>query len=188
MIQDPEHESSTLKPNFPSVSFPSINSHPHKVNQLSDINFGYCNVDGLIDNLDTVQQFVISNKFHIVAFSETWLTENSNPSFPGYSILRNDRGLVNLDTMKDTKGGGVAVLVHNSLRASIIHRSKVQAIGEVEFVIVKILDPQREDSLMVVCAYRPPRGASFFEFFETVAVYSKLHTHLIIAGDLKFQL
>ena len=113
-----------------SIASPRISSNPPA------LKLGYCNADGLLDNIATVHEFISFNNLHILCVSETWLTANSDVFFEGYNVFRNDRGLINLDSGKDTRGGGVAIIVCNNLSVTVVAMSKVRAIGQVEFLII----------------------------------------------------
>lgn len=112
------------------------------------IKIGYCNADSILCNLDNILAFLCSNKLHILAVSETWLIDTDMLEFPGYKYLRNDRCLINLDSNRDTKGGGVAFIIHNSLQLRTLAYSKVKSIGETEFLLDKVI-PQQNTSLLV---------------------------------------
>lgn len=49
--------------------------------------------------------------------------------------------------------------------------------------MVSITYSAKKISLLFVCAYRPPRGVSFYEFFKTLSFFSKKFQNLIIVGD-----
>lgn len=131
---------------------------------------GYCNADGLRSNLPTVNQFINDNKLHIMAIAESWLNDTVNINLHNYRLVRNDRGLINLDTGRDTRGGGVAFFIHTSLHSTIIARSRVKIIGEIEFLILRITDPVTRFHVLVGCVYRPPRGKTLDEFFEILDI------------------
>ena len=104
-----------------------------------------------------------------MAIAESWLNDNINLNFDEYNLFRNDRGLINLDTLKDTKGGGVAFFVHTSLCCNTVARSRINKIGETEFLMVRVSDASTKASCLLACVYRPPRGKSFDIFFDVLA-------------------
>lgn len=68
-------------------------------------------------------------RIHIALVSETWLEPDSNISFNGYNIFRKDR----LDAY-----GGVAIIVHRSIKAQVCHTSFSNA--GIENILVKIFN------------------------------------------------
>lgn len=100
-----------------------------------------------------------------------------------YNFIQNDRGLINLDTNKDTKGGEVAILVHKSISFVPIARSIVCGIGETEFLIIKVNELSSKASVLIVCVYRPPRGHSYDSFFEVLLRNRQRAGSIIVLGD-----
>lgn len=103
-------------------------------------------------------------------------------------MLRNDRGLINIDTQKDTSGAGVIIVVHKSLNPTVVAFSKVNAIGEVEFLLVLVTNPVTKASIPIACVYRPPRGVSYDSFLETVAHNRNRAESLIFFADFNCHL
>lgn len=157
------------KPPNPTV----FDESQHVADNFVNLKIGYCNADGILSNFDDIQGFIVNQKFHIFAISETWLTDSQQVVFPGYFLFRNDRGLINLDSGRDTRGGGAAILVHNSLRRALVHKSRVSKIGEVEFLMAEISDSSQSWSILIVSVYRPPNGVCYHEFFSSLSRQKK---------------
>lgn len=128
------------------------------------------------------------NKLHILAVSETWLNDSHDVHINNYVCVRNDRGLINLDSGKDTKGGGVAFFIHNSLKFSILAKSKIRNIGETEFIIVKVQIPSPKTSILLACIYRPPNGEAYDAFFEILNRQLVLTPNFLAFGDFNCHL
>lgn len=99
------------------------------------------NVNALDSNFDSVLNLVEKYKPHIIAITESWLTDSMRDktiSIKGYKILRNDRGLINVDTGKDVKGGGVMCYIWHSLYPYDIVKSKIHNLLEVEYICFKV--------------------------------------------------
>lgn len=121
-----------------------------------------------------------------MAVSETWATDDTGDviQLDGYHLLRNDRGLFNLDSGRDTRGGGVALYIHDSLKldSPSVLRSRIQKIDEVEFLFVKVFTSNRTSCLLGV-VYRPPNGNDLSSVFEALQSCVKHSDNIIIAGD-----
>lgn len=120
---------------------------------------------------------------HILGISETWLNDKKTLNVPGYNLIRNDRGLINIDSGRDTLGGGVAFFIHEQLSTSIVAKSKIQSIGQVEYLIILVRQKFEKKSLLLACVYRPPNGLSYSKVFDLIARNSKLASDCIILGD-----
>ena len=124
----------------------------------------------------------------VICLCETWLTEYSNPyliSLPGYTLLRNDRGLVKDDNNTPVRGGGVAAYIKNYLTFRTIKISINKHINETEYIIFEIY-PQNfpSDHILLGIVYRRPQGnypSDFFSYFQQI---SHAYKHIIITGDL----
>lgn len=89
----------------------------------------------------------------VLCLTETWLRPdipNSILSIPGYTIFRRDRHDTNLP-WSHLGGGGVAVLVRNSLSSKVFPCTS----PSVEQLTVQIKVHERK--ILVTVAYRPPR-------------------------------
>lgn len=64
--------------------------------------------------------FMYDHKLPVMAIVESWLTEKVNVDVPGHALIRNDRSLINLDILKDTRGGGVCICVLSGLNSTQI--------------------------------------------------------------------
>lgn len=127
---------------------------------------------------------------HVIAVTETWLKpthDNSIINLNNYTIFRRDRNIINPDTGRFLMGGGVACLIHKSLKAKILYTPITQHLNEPEFQILDITSTTGEHLLLSVI-YRRPNGNLLNEFFE---IHSNLATNfknIVITGDLNCDL
>ncbi len=122
----------------------------------------------------------------VVAVTETWLSSSHNdallqPYIDSYTIYRCDR---------DSRGGGAAIFVHDSLHS--VHLCNVNAVG-IESVWCKVSLPLEGSTISYIlgCVYRAPTChiAAFTDWFQSVQhnVYSIfVSAPIIIMGDFNF--
>ena len=131
--------------------------------------------------------FVSSTKrLHVIAITESWLgsvVEDSIVAIDGYSLIRNDR---------NTRGGGVALYVHESLSVSCLCVSDVQWTarpGVPEYILAEV-GLKGGPPVFVAVVYRPPHalfieGSSFvIDLSDNMYSYSTK----VILGDFNADL
>jgi hypothetical protein len=128
-----------------------------------------------------ISEFISSNKLDILCLTETWLnTRNSTSSFLS-SLTPPNYLLSHLDRPDSKRGGGVAILYHNSLKStpfSIPQFSTFECMG------TNISTSLSSFKLIVI--YRSP-SSSIASFFEELESLLELHVSssidIIITGD-----
>lgn len=95
---------------------------------------------------------------------------------------------MNLDSLKDTRGGGVAFFLHKSIRATKIENSRVNAIGEVEYSIYALFCPNKKFNALLCVVYRPPNGLPISPLFKILHSFKTKYDNIIIAGDFNAHL
>lgn len=100
------------------------------------------------------------------------------------------RGLINLDTGKDTRGGGLVAFAHKSLRTKILHETKNINTKQIEYLIFQIENTNLNVKLLLAVLYRPPppSGDEADETFDKIASYRDEFTNVIVCGDLNYHL
>ena len=95
--------------------------------------------------IDELKHFLAAQKVNVMVLNETWLRPDMYFHVPGYITYRRDRvGL---------RGGGVAILVHEQLKAR-----KLPEKGEEEILAVKIVGVLTGgEDLVVATYYKAPR-------------------------------
>lgn len=86
---------------------------------------------------------------HLIAVSKTWCTDKVADALVDIE-LRNDRGLINVDSQRDTLGTGVALYVHKSLSFSInaTIRSRTLSLVQIEYLIQKVCTSSGSSALI----------------------------------------
>lgn len=119
-----------------------------------------------------MESIIAAHNPHIIVVTETWLHQDisDHELIPnGFRIYRNDR---------DGRGGGVAIFLKESLRAS-----RLPNVPGLESVVLKLF--LEECNLIVVGIYRPP--SSDCSFAENLNEFLCLNTirsgNLLLAGD-----
>ena len=111
---------------------------------------GHINARSLAPRLNEVCHLIHSEKLEILCISESWLTEEILDAVllvPGYRLFRCDRP-------GGRRGGGVAILVSDSLRVSRLHDSRDGEPG-VEALWLSVAGAGRAQAV-VGAIYRPP--------------------------------
>ena len=117
--------------------------------------------------------FVCSSGFSIICCTETWLTESTyNAEFvpSGYAVYRKDRC---------SKGGGVMIVVHESIGSCFIDSP-----CDLEAVTVSVGTP----SVTLCTVYNPPSATDLYHrsLISYLSSLSSSSHNLIIVGDFNF--
>lgn len=127
------------KPTSPALCHLPPKSTPHN-ETIKNI---HINCNSLVPHASEVGLLAKNLSPHIIPISETWCTDRAPHSLVGveyYTLLRNDTGLINVDSSRDTRGGGGALYIHKTLSIGVgsVVKSKVNSIRKVEYVIQKV--------------------------------------------------
>jgi hypothetical protein len=139
------------------------------------------NIRSVSNKSAIISELVSSNKLDILCLTETWLNSiNSTPSFLS-SFTPSNFVLSHFDRPNSKRGGGVAILLRNSLKSvpfSLPNFSTFECIGSSIYT--------SSSSFRLIVLYRPPSSplASFFEEFESLLeLYAASSTDIVITGD-----
>ena len=101
--------------------------------------------------LDLIDNSIESKRLDVILLSETWLTPFSpNLNIPGYTLHRQDQ--------HQKKGGGVAILVSNKLRCTVLDEINSN-LPETECLAVSV--SLRNGGSCIFCSmYRPPNSST----------------------------
>ena len=132
-----------------------------------------------------MNDYILNEKPDICAITETWLTENDtqicNSICPdGFEIFQKSRNSSGAPNQK--RGGGVAVVLRNSLGAKIVKTNRDFESFEHLTLALKIHD----NNVNMAVLYRPPSSSkSLFlnEFSEFIVDYTMRNKSLVICGD-----
>ena len=128
--------------------------------------------------LDLIDNSIESKRLDVILLSETWLTPFSpSLNIPGYTLHRQDR--------YHKKGGGVAILVSNKLRCTVIDEINSN-LPETECLAVSV--SLRNGGSCVFCSmYRPPNSntQTFLASYNSLlsVIKKKKPTNIIIGLD-----
>ena len=130
------------------------------------------NCKSLMSNLIEFNHFISKNNPHIICLTETWLLITTNLKFSDYTIYRSDR------FGPTPRGGGVAILVKNTINSKLCTSINPYKNGHLENIIVDIFI---ENSWCKVCTlYNSHKNISESEFsyyFDSLGINS------LITGD-----
>ena len=116
------------------------------------------NVNSISNKINYINNLIAEEKLHIIALSETWLTNNCNSSFvniPGFSLCRGD-------VAGTIRKHGAAIYVKNSLKYIQIE------VKLPNIAVIKLVDLE----IYVMSVYRPPsylpgENSALMEFIST---------------------
>ncbi|KAF8369118.1 hypothetical protein PRIPAC_86947 [Pristionchus pacificus] len=134
---------SSFAPHFPT---PQFNRNSLSISAL------LANCRSVRNKLPYLSQ-ILSQKHSIICLTETWLTSDFPNSLlldtqdPYYNVFRRDR---------NSRGGGVAILVHSSISAIQIADETVKGSHELLAIDLDI----NGDLLRLVCVYRNPKAST----------------------------
>ncbi|XP_044575217.1 uncharacterized protein LOC123259023 [Cotesia glomerata] len=126
----------------------------------------------------------------IIVLVETWLKPSldyESLSLDEYFTIRRDRILKHIDTGRFIQGGGVACLIHKSLKTKVLHISTSDHLSQPEYLIVDVTLITGAH-LLLSCIYRRPKGFFLNEFFDIHSRLASNYNNIIIAGDLNCNL
>ena len=140
-----------------------------------------------------ISDFIISQKVHIFALTETWLTNSDrdnhaladfSTTLPNFSFHHSPR--------LSGKGGGVGVLVHKGLSVT---KNQQLVFRSFEYIDLTLKSTQSAD-LRLVVIYRPPssgrKAQPVCTFFDELSTLLEIlcinHQKLLIAGDFNFHI
>ena len=124
----------------------------HTLGLDNELNIIQLNIRGLFGKQNTLIQETTPNnpnkKIDIYILCETWLNEYNNGmiKIPNYSYIGNHR--------KNKKGGGVAILIHNTLTYKERTDIKPSSTSDLEAIFVEL--KTRTGNLIIGSMYRPP--------------------------------
>lgn len=136
------------------------------------------NAHSLPAHINQVRLWSSANFAHVISISETWLhahIQDALVELKDYFLIRKDRD--------GREGGGIAVYIHNSLKAKIIYASPTEFTGSPEFLILEIRNDSSE-SLLLTSMYRRPNSELLNNFAAILERFSHAYKNIVITGDL----
>lgn len=132
------------------------------------------NCHSLQNRVQELSHLLDQNPFHVILLQETWLNAKVTIKIPNYFCLRQDR-----KTDSRYPHGGVAILIHNSLKSQF-NRVKFVELNSFESIFVHFSSSTFPFTIGSV--YAPPKLTAT----ETKEAFSKLFSRpgpFVIAGD-----
>jgi hypothetical protein len=130
------------------------------------------NCHSLSNKLSNLKLHIYSTKPHVVCLSETWLSENFEPTFVNYSAIYKHRGALQA-------GGGLAVLVRSDV-TYLEHDLQLFPLGLLEVTAIKIYLKNSNTPVSILSLYNPNRNVTRQEFEH---YFSQLEPSCLIVGD-----
>uniref|UniRef100_A0A672FVC1 Reverse transcriptase domain-containing protein n=1 Tax=Salarias fasciatus TaxID=181472 RepID=A0A672FVC1_SALFA len=149
--------------------------------RLSIIHF---NSQSLYAKFDSIKDFLqgFTHPFSIIAISETWFINERgiNLTLEGYELTYLNR--------EDKTRGGVAFLIHQSIKFDVVKSMTLAVHGIMECLTVEIYN-EKKKNVFVSCVYRTP-GTSIEIFSEWMEkLFSPVNQKtLFICGDFNIDL
>ena len=129
------------------------------------------NCNSIYKKLGEIKQVLYEDKPDIVCFSETWIKQRYTPKFNNY--------LAEWKHREGRGGGGLGILIHNSLQYQVIHIPEY-ADGALEVQAVKIYMGD-QNSITILNIYNPVKNITYAELRYYI---QQLEGKFLIIGDL----
>jgi len=113
-----------------------------------------------------------NSNIDVIGVSETFFQANSKTVLPNYQAFFVNRC--------SRRGGGVALYVHNRLKARLLATSNGEALRP-EFVIVEVKCDN--ESILVSCVYRPPKVGFLDTYLDELYYFLPQYKYSTICGD-----
>lgn len=126
------------------------------------------NAQSIRPKLLSFSEMLIQEKIHIAALSETWLEPDSNFNISGYNVYRSDR---------DDSYGGVAIFLHNSIKAQ--QKPVRLNNADIEIICVQLFNCKPFE--YVIAVYCPSRIVTNRHDWDSL--FSMWSHNAIILGD-----
>jgi hypothetical protein len=153
-----------------------VHPNPGPQGPIQSKTFMQFNCNGIQNFKAELQDFLINNNVKVAAIQETKLNSRSKqPSFKDYSLVRRDR--------PTGRGGGLAFLVHHSVRYTDIDTSSLipqnDHVTELQGISVCVKDIQ----IKVYNIYIPPASANA-RFTPNISMLLAVDDDALILGDV----
>lgn len=147
-------------------------------NMKQGLKIAHINAQSLLNKIDEFRFIFITSDIDVVCVSETWFKKDMPDelvTLNGYNLYRADR---------QTRAGGVAIYVKNTIYCKIVHVSPSD--DPMEYIFLSL--GCQNNNILVGTVYRPNNSICFNNLVETVREISLSFRHIIIAGDFNSNL
>ena len=147
--------------------------------RLGPLRLCHFNAQSMINKTDEIQHFLTTRSIHVCSINETWLHPSKTLNFPNYQIFRRDR---------QTQGGGVCLLVHNSILCEQI----IFPFSQIEEILAIRIHGVTKDKQDIVVAtyYNPPQATPnpaplqhLLDAHHRVLIIGDLNAHHLLWGS-----
>ena len=152
----------------------------HEINEIDGLSIIHFNARSLKANFDCIKSYItnIGKRFNVIAISETWLEslhECSAYELANYKMFNKIR--------IGKRGGGVALYIHDSIKATEVKTFSVAMNNFLESITVE-LNIEKGKNIVISCTYRAP-GSSIEEYSEFVEklLQASNNKSMYIVGD-----
>lgn len=90
-------------------------------NNKYNLKLGHWNANGLVEKWSELKNFIVKHNVDVMLVNETKLSKNKLSAVPGYTIIRQDR-------LGTTVGGGLVIVVKNTINYQEINEVKLNSI------------------------------------------------------------
>ena len=147
--------------------------------RLGPLRLCHINAQPMINKTDEIQHFLTTRSIRVCSINETWLHPSKTLNFRNFQIFRRDRL---------TQGGGVCLLIHNS----ILCEQLIFPFSQIEEILAIRLHGVSKDKQDIVVAtyYNPPQATfnpvplqSFLDQHHRMLIVSDLNAHHLLWGS-----
>jgi exonuclease III len=125
-----------------------------------------------------VNDYITEHNLDVLVLTETWLTKKTEDRLSAEVL---PKGYAMLHRMRDAKrGGGVAVIFRNSIKAEVTKRSPDAKL----FELLEVKIESGGSCVQLIVVYRPDRKTEFHEEFAQLLVqWASSLGKVIVLGD-----
>jgi len=183
---DPDYNLASFDNNMPYYFLENaFNDLIIRDNLQLNIKILHVNIRSYSKNHASLWQYLdnLESKFHIIAFTETWTTPNTEDQLfhPGYKTYAKSR--------LTGQGGGVAIFVNESIQSNLFDQLP-NNLCSFESIFVQITNPSSKP-ILIGSLYRPPDGdLDLFlnELENTMTILNRLRFTTYLCGDYNLNL
>lgn len=139
-----------------------------KVNKYINLKIVQWNSRSLSPKISELETYLVREKIHICICTETWLSSEKRVSVPGFYCFREDR---------EDEHGGVAIFVHNSIKAKLVTTNIPNC--RMELICIQIISFSKIKNIIAI--YSPQNVNVSRSDYDNL--FSFFDRNTLIAGD-----
>ena len=140
----------------------------------------YTNATSIINKLDLIETFLVTNNVDLMFITETWLQDYHLADIPDYTLYRTDR---------TTQGGGVCIYVKATIQSHLLPNATTPTCSEQVWCVLRF----GTETTLCGCIYRPPsalrsnKTMECDEICHSITSYASLpYSGILLCGDFSF--